>query len=54
MDDLKLSPINYDKKFRYLENLNYYENKEIKTQQEFLVFYTIGDIKLYIKQCHQK
>ena len=31
MDDLKLSPINYDGKCRYLENLDDNNNKEIKT-----------------------
>ena len=30
MDDLKLSPINYDKECRYLENLDDNDNEEIK------------------------
>ena len=31
MDDLKLSPINYNGKCRYLENLDDNDNEEIKT-----------------------
>ena len=31
MDDLKLSPINYNGKCRYLENLDDNDNKDIKT-----------------------
>ena len=41
MDDLKLSPINYDGDCRYLDNLDDNNNKEIKTHINDLVAYCI-------------
>ena len=37
MDDLKLSPINYNGECKYLENLNDNNNEEIKTHIKDLV-----------------
>ena len=39
MDDLKLSPINYDGGCRYLENLDDNNNEDIKTHIKDLVTY---------------
>ena len=41
MDDLKLSPINYDKECGYLENLDDNETKEIQTHIKDLITYCI-------------
>ena len=41
MDDLKLSPINYDGQCRYLENLEDNNNEEIKTCIKDLVTYCV-------------
>ena len=42
MDDLKLSPINYDKECKYLEeNLDDNDNKGIKTCMKYLITYCI-------------
>ena len=41
MDDLKLSPINYDGECRYLENLDDNNNEEIKTCIKDLITYCI-------------
>ena len=41
MDDLNLSPINYDKECKYLENLDDNDNEEIKTHIKDLITYCI-------------
>ena len=41
MDDLKLSQINYDKEYKYLENLYDNDNKEIKTCIKDLITYCV-------------
>ena len=41
MDDLKLSPINYDGECKYLENLDDNDNKEIKTHIKDLITYCV-------------
>ena len=41
MDDLRLSPINYEWECRYLENLHDNDNKEIKTCIKDLLTYCI-------------
>ena len=41
MNDLKLSPINYDKECKYLENLDDNDNEEIKTCIKDLTTYCI-------------
>ena len=41
MDDLKLSPINYDKEYEYLENSDDNDNEEIKTCIKDLITYCI-------------
>ena len=41
LDDLNLSPINYDGECRYLENLDDNNNKEIKTCIKDLVTYCV-------------
>ena len=41
MDDPKLSPINYDKECRYLENVDDNDNKEIKTCIKDLITYCV-------------
>ena len=38
MDDLKLSPINYDGECRYLENLDDNNNEEIKTHIKMVTY----------------
>ena len=41
MDDLILSPINYDKECKYLENLDDNDNEEIKAHIKDLITYCI-------------
>ena len=41
MDDLKLSPVNYDGECKYLENLDDNNNEEIKTCIKDLVTYCV-------------
>ena len=41
MDDLKLSPISYDKECKYLENLDDNDSKEIKSCIKDLITYCI-------------
>ena len=41
MDDLKLSPINYDGECKYLENLDDNNNEEFETDIKDLVTYYI-------------
>ena len=41
MDDLKLSPINYDKDCKYLNNLDDNDNEQIKTNIKDLITYCI-------------
>ena len=41
MNDLKLSPINYDKECRYMENCDDNKNEEIKTHIKDLIIYCI-------------
>ena len=47
MDDLKLSPINYDRECRYLENLDDDNNEEITKCIKDLVTYCVK-LKLYM------
>ena len=42
MDDLKLSPINYDKEYKYLENLDDNDNEEIKTCIQDVITYCVN------------
>ena len=57
MDDLKLSPINYGKGCKYLENLD--DNEEIKTCLKDLITYCIkfrpyiGFYKMQINVCNK-
>ena len=59
MDDLKLSPINYDKECRYLENLDDNDNKEIKIHIKDLITYCVklrpymAFYKMQIKVCNK-
>ena len=41
MDDLKLSPINYDKDCKYLNNLDHNDNEQIKTNIKDLITYCV-------------
>ena len=41
MDDLKLSPINYDKECKYLSDLDDNDNKEIKTHIKDVITYCV-------------
>ena len=41
MDDLKLSPINYDKECKYLDDLDDNDNKEIKAHIKELITYCV-------------
>ena len=41
MDDLKLSPINYDEDCKYLNNLDDNDNGQIKTNIKDLIIYWI-------------
>ena len=42
IDDLKLSPIKYDGDCKYLEDLNYNNSEEVKTQIKDLVTYCVN------------
>ena len=50
MDDLKLSPINYDKECKNLDDLDDYDNGEIKTCIKDLITYCVK-LRPYMAFC---
>ena len=58
LDDLKLSPINYDKDCKYLQDLDNQDNEKIKHYMKDLLFYCnklrpfMAFYKMQIRACN--